>query len=66
MNVLPPLDGLALHYRGDLCGRIEGHVVGPNTMGERFVIVTTAYDEAADRTTVGLRFATVEDIEKAT
>lgn len=62
MTTLPPLDNYRLHYRGDLRGRIEGQVVGPNRMGEWFVIAATDYNPDTDRTTARVRFATTEDM----
>jgi hypothetical protein len=56
------LDNYRLHYRGDLRGRIEGQVVGPNAFGELFVIAATEYDERRDRTVARVRFATASDV----
>jgi hypothetical protein len=64
MSDLPPLDRYRLHYRGDLTGRIEGQVVGPNLFGELFVIAATEYDPGTDRTTARVRFATTEDVSR--
>lgn len=55
------LEWAKLNYPGDLRGQIEGQVVGPNLLGEWFVIAETEYDEASDRTTAKVRYATTED-----
>lgn len=56
------LDNYELHYPGDLRGKIEGQVVGPNLFGEYFVIAETDYDD--NRTTARVRFATSKDMPK--
>ncbi|WP_146605123.1 hypothetical protein [Jiangella anatolica] len=53
-----------LNYPGDLRGKIEGQVVGPNRMGELFVIRATEYNAETDVTTAHLAYATTEDVEK--
>jgi hypothetical protein len=57
------LDRYRLHYRGDLRGRIEGQVVGPNVFGELFVIAATDYEAERDRTVARVRFATAADVQ---
>lgn len=60
----PPLDDYSLRYRGDLRGRIEGQVVGPNRMREWFVILETEYDPKTNLTTARVGFATTEDMKR--
>lgn len=60
----PPLDDYELHYKGDLTGKIEGQILGPNRMGELFTIVETEYDSENDRTTARVRFTTQNDLQK--
>lgn len=59
-----PLANYQLNYRGDLRGRVEGQLVGPNRMGEVFVIVATEFDAEADRTTARVAFPAQEDLAR--
>lgn len=59
----PPLDNYELHYQGNLVGKIEGQIVGPNAMGEYFTICKTTYDSESDRTTAKVRFTNQKDVE---
>lgn len=54
-----------LHYPGDLRGKIEGQVVGPGMLPERYTILSTDYDEARDLTTAHLGYATDAEVEAA-
>lgn len=63
MMMRVPLDRYRLHYPGDLRGKIESQVVGPNLLREYFVILETTYDATADKTTARVAFATVDDLQ---
>lgn len=62
MTTRQPLAWANLNYSGDLRGRIEGQVVGPNRLGELFVILSTSYDDTSGTTTAHLNYATTSDV----
>ncbi|MGN6245156.1 MAG: hypothetical protein ACTHQ3_16000 [Motilibacteraceae bacterium] len=43
------------NYPGDITSAI-GQIVGPNTIGERLMLVEVDYDEAADRSLAGFSY----------
>lgn len=45
-----------LNYRGDRTREIVGKVMGPNLLGEYLTVVTAEYDEATNRTRLGLAY----------
>ena len=63
MSDLPALENYQLHYNGDLRGKIEGQIVGPNRMGELFTICQTEYDAERDKTVAFVRFTTQGDLD---
>lgn len=59
------LDSYRLNYRGDVTENFPGTLLGPNTRGEYVVVVSADYDHEIDKTRVGVRFATAEDLRTA-